>query len=54
MLLHFYQVEPTTPTEDGPIGSDSPGDGIQYSYIVKLSDSDGKKGYKVHKIRTST
>ena len=26
---------------------------MQYSYIVKVLDGDGKKGYKVHKLRTS-
>ena len=56
--LYYAQVEPITPTVDRPTGNDSPSillnDGdMQYSYIVKVLDGDGKKGYKVHKLRTS-
>ena len=58
MPLYYAQVEPITPTVDRPTGNDSPSilldDGdMQYSYIVKVLDGDGKKGYKVHKLRTS-
>ena len=58
MPLYYAQVEPITPTVDRPTGNDSPSilldDGdMQYSYIVKVLDGDGKKGYKVHKLCTS-
>jgi len=56
--LYYTQVEPITPTVDGLTQNDSPSildnDGdVQYSYIVKVLDGDDKKGYKVHKLRTS-
>ena len=41
---------------DGLTGNDSPillDDGAQHSYIVKVLDGGGMKGYKVHKLRTS-
>ena len=37
---------------DSPSILDDDGD-VQYSYIVKVLDGDGKKGYKVHKLCTS-
>ena len=37
---------------DSPLILDNDRD-VQYSYIVQVLDGDGKKGYKVHKLRTS-
>ena len=55
-FICFSQSEPAPSTTDGLTGNESPiplDEGIQYSYLVKVLDGDGKKGYKVHKIRTS-
>jgi len=56
--LYYAQVEPITPTVDGLTQNDSPSlldddRDVQYSYIVKVLDGEGKKGYKVHKLCTS-